>query len=98
MRQSSVRLKEELHKVVDIIFAPFNYLIDRGYRNSLQISWSNSILIFDEAHNLVQRYRSSPIQIFTNNFHYGVKLLYGTAGFREDASILSSTVVIFLPN
>ncbi|XP_027342046.1 regulator of telomere elongation helicase 1 homolog isoform X1 [Abrus precatorius] len=45
-------LSKELHKVVDIVFAPYNYLIDRGYRKSLQLSWSNSILIFDEAHNL----------------------------------------------
>nr|KYP46912.1 Regulator of telomere elongation helicase 1 [Cajanus cajan] len=45
-------LSKELHKVVDIVFAPYNYLIDRGYRKSLQVSWSNSILIFDEAHNL----------------------------------------------
>ncbi|CAK8535776.1 unnamed protein product [Lathyrus sativus] len=45
-------LSKELHKAVDIIFAPYNYLIDRGYRSSLQLSWSNSVLIFDEAHNL----------------------------------------------
>ncbi|KAL2332388.1 hypothetical protein Fmac_019969 [Flemingia macrophylla] len=45
-------LSKELHKVVDIVFAPYNYLIDRGYRKALQLSWSNSILIFDEAHNL----------------------------------------------
>ncbi|KHN32605.1 regulator of telomere elongation helicase 1 homolog [Glycine soja] len=45
-------LSKELHKFVDIVFAPYNYLIDRGYRKSLQLSWSNSILIFDEAHNL----------------------------------------------
>ncbi|KAK7261835.1 hypothetical protein RIF29_28156 [Crotalaria pallida] len=45
-------LSKELHKVVDIVFAPYNYLIDRGYRKSLQLSWNNSILIFDEAHNL----------------------------------------------
>ncbi|XP_016649189.1 PREDICTED: regulator of telomere elongation helicase 1 homolog [Prunus mume] len=45
-------LSRELHKVVDILFAPYNYLIDHGYRKSLQIDWKNSILIFDEAHNL----------------------------------------------
>ncbi|XP_047157903.1 regulator of telomere elongation helicase 1 homolog isoform X1 [Vigna umbellata] len=45
-------LSKELHKFVDIVFAPYNYLIDRGYRNSLQLSWNNSVLIFDEAHNL----------------------------------------------
>ncbi|XP_065868607.1 regulator of telomere elongation helicase 1 homolog [Euphorbia lathyris] len=43
---------KELHKVVDILFAPYNYLIDRSYRKSLKIDWENSILIFDEAHNL----------------------------------------------
>ncbi|GFP88878.1 regulator of telomere elongation helicase 1 [Phtheirospermum japonicum] len=45
-------LSREIHKDVDILFAPYNYLIDRGNRKSLKIDWSNSILIFDEAHNL----------------------------------------------
>ncbi|XP_038718615.1 regulator of telomere elongation helicase 1 homolog isoform X1 [Tripterygium wilfordii] len=45
-------MSRELHKVVDILFAPYNYLIDRGNRKSLNIDWNNSILIFDEAHNL----------------------------------------------
>lgn len=45
-------LSRDLHKAVDILFAPYNYLIDRGFRKSLQINWKNSILIFDEAHNL----------------------------------------------
>ncbi|WMV22275.1 hypothetical protein MTR67_015660 [Solanum verrucosum] len=45
-------VSRELHKTVDILFAPYNYLIDRGYRKSLNIQWTNSILIFDEAHNL----------------------------------------------
>lgn len=45
-------VSRELHKAVDILFAPYNYLIDRGYRKSLNIEWTNSILIFDEAHNL----------------------------------------------
>ncbi|CAH9066220.1 unnamed protein product [Cuscuta epithymum] len=45
-------LSRELHMDVDILFAPYNYLIDRENRRSLGIEWSNSILIFDEAHNL----------------------------------------------
>ncbi|KAL3343670.1 hypothetical protein AABB24_027276 [Solanum stoloniferum] len=45
-------VSRELHKTVDILFVPYNYLIDRGYRKSLNIQWTNSILIFDEAHNL----------------------------------------------
>ncbi|XP_055961935.1 regulator of telomere elongation helicase 1 homolog isoform X2 [Mercurialis annua] len=45
-------ISRELHKVVDILFAPYNYLIDPSYRKSLKIDWEKSILIFDEAHNL----------------------------------------------
>ncbi|XP_052182750.1 regulator of telomere elongation helicase 1 homolog isoform X2 [Diospyros lotus] len=45
-------VSKELQKVADILFAPYNYLIDRGYRKYLSIRWDNSILIFDEAHNL----------------------------------------------
>ncbi|KAG7014088.1 Regulator of telomere elongation helicase 1, partial [Cucurbita argyrosperma subsp. argyrosperma] len=45
-------VSRELHKAVDIMFAPYNYLIDRGYRKSLVLDWKDSILIFDEAHNL----------------------------------------------
>ncbi|XAR50624.1 DNA helicase [Bertholletia excelsa] len=45
-------VSRELHKVADIVFAPYNYLIDRGNRNSLSIKWNDSVLIFDEAHNL----------------------------------------------
>ncbi|CAI9114101.1 OLC1v1014741C1 [Oldenlandia corymbosa var. corymbosa] len=45
-------LSRDLHKSVDILFAPYNYLIDRGNRKTLKIAWDNSVLIFDEAHNL----------------------------------------------
>ncbi|OVA13874.1 Helicase-like [Macleaya cordata] len=45
-------VSREVHKVVDIVFAPYNYLIDRNNRGSLTIDFWNSVLIFDEAHNL----------------------------------------------
>ncbi|KAL1199370.1 Regulator of telomere elongation helicase 1 [Cardamine amara subsp. amara] len=45
-------ITRELHKDVDIIFAPYNYLISNGYRKYLKVNWNDSILIFDEAHNL----------------------------------------------
>ncbi|GLT52921.1 hypothetical protein SLA2020_262300 [Shorea laevis] len=48
----SLLCSRELHKTADILFAPYNYLIDRGYRKFLSLDWNNSILIFDEAHNL----------------------------------------------
>lgn len=36
----------------DVMFIPYNYLLDRGIRKSLDIDWNNDILIIDEAHNL----------------------------------------------
>ncbi|KAK4765396.1 hypothetical protein SAY86_026486 [Trapa natans] len=45
-------ISRELHKSVDIIFAPYNYLIDNANRKSLTVDWKNTVLIFDEAHNL----------------------------------------------
>ncbi|KAL6615001.1 hypothetical protein ACP70R_037271 [Stipagrostis hirtigluma subsp. patula] len=46
-------ISRELSKSVDILFAPYNYLIDPGNRRSLTgIQWDNAVLIFDEAHNL----------------------------------------------
>ncbi|KAH9666133.1 Regulator of telomere elongation helicase 1-like [Citrus sinensis] len=45
-------MTRELQKTVDIVFAPYNYLIDPWFRKGLGVEWKNSILIFDEAHNL----------------------------------------------
>lgn len=36
----------------DIIFCPYNYIIDPLIRESMQINLKNSILILDEAHNI----------------------------------------------
>ena len=45
-------LSKEMTASADIVFMPYNYLIDPKNRMGLDISWENSILIFDEAHNL----------------------------------------------
>lgn len=36
----------------EVIFLPYNYLLDRVIRQSLDINWTNDIIIIDEAHNL----------------------------------------------
>lgn len=36
----------------EILFLPYNYLLDRSTRQSLDINWANDIIIIDEAHNL----------------------------------------------
>ena len=36
----------------DLIFMPYNYLIDEKIRDSYKVSLENCVLIFDEAHNI----------------------------------------------
>ena len=36
----------------DIVFMPYNYLIDAKTRGGLGVQWANAVLIFDEAHNV----------------------------------------------
>lgn len=36
----------------DIVLLPYNYLLDGAIRNTVKVDWANSIVIFDEAHNL----------------------------------------------
>ncbi|CAH2068017.1 unnamed protein product, partial [Thlaspi arvense] len=45
-------ITREVHKDVDILFTPYNYLISNAYRKYLKVNWNSSVLIFDEAHNL----------------------------------------------
>ena len=43
---------KERANMADIIFMPYNYLIDEKIRDSLDLKFDNSITIFDEAHNI----------------------------------------------
>eukprot|EP00873_Tetraselmis_striata_P036147 jgi/Tetstr1/456411/TSEL_043145.t1 len=46
-------LSKEMATNAELIFVPYNYLIDGRTRRSLgSIDWRNSIVIFDEAHNV----------------------------------------------
>jgi hypothetical protein len=38
----------------DIVFMPYNYLIDEKIRENFDINYKNSVIIFDEAHNVAQ--------------------------------------------
>ena len=44
-------VKDRAH-AADVIFMPYNYLIDEKIRENYEIAWDNSIIIFDEAHNV----------------------------------------------
>lgn len=42
----------ENSKTAELILLPYNYLLDATVRKTLGIDWANSVIIFDEAHNL----------------------------------------------
>eukprot|EP00026_Physarum_polycephalum_P000577 Phypoly_transcript_00578.p1 GENE.Phypoly_transcript_00578~~Phypoly_transcript_00578.p1 ORF type:complete len:1233 (-),score=182.25 Phypoly_transcript_00578:64-3762(-) len=45
-------LSKEIQSSADIVFMPYNYLVDPEVRKNLSVSLHDSVLIFDEAHNL----------------------------------------------
>jgi len=45
-------MSRELYQSADIIFMPYNYLLDEKTRKSLDIDLNGAVLIFDEAHNI----------------------------------------------
>ena len=45
-------LQKQRAKHSDLILMPYNYLIDERIRSNLDIKFENSVLIFDEAHNI----------------------------------------------
>lgn len=52
-------LSRELAKNAEVIFCPYNYLIDPDIVKSLDLSLSNAIVIIDEAHNIEDSCRSA---------------------------------------
>lgn len=45
-------LSKELKQNADIIFMPYNYLLDPKSRRSQGIDLQNSVVLLDEAHNI----------------------------------------------
>lgn len=46
-------LSRDLTDSADLIFMPYNYLVDHQARSQLSgINWSNAVIIIDEAHNI----------------------------------------------
>ena len=43
---------KELAHTSDIIFMPYNYLLDHRYIENQNFSMENALIIFDEAHNI----------------------------------------------
>ncbi|CEP10455.1 hypothetical protein [Parasitella parasitica] len=49
----------KLYEGAEVIFCPYNYIIDPVIRNILDINLSNSIVILDEAHNIEDASRAA---------------------------------------
>ena len=55
----------ELMDSVDIVFCPYNYLIDPKIRSSMKINLDDQIVIVDEAHNVEDACRESANTLIT---------------------------------
>jgi regulator of telomere elongation helicase 1 len=54
-------------KAADIIFMPYNYLIDPDMRSRLKIEMRNKIILIDEAHNIAKSAESAYSHKITTN-------------------------------
>ncbi len=43
---------DEIQQRVDLVFMPYNYLVDPAVRRGLKMRWEDAVVIVDEAHNL----------------------------------------------
>lgn len=71
----------------DVIFAPYNYIIDPGIRNAMEIKLNNSVVIVDEAHNIEDFCRSAgtlKLDAKLIDFMGGEMLKILKKGFLED--------------
>jgi regulator of telomere elongation helicase 1 len=49
-------LSRDLAATADVIFMPYNYLVDAHSRGQLSsVDWNNAVVIVDEAHNIQVR-------------------------------------------
>jgi len=50
---------KDLSADAELVLLPYNYLLDHSMRSRISINWQNSVVIFDEAHNVEQVASSS---------------------------------------
>ncbi|XP_075049829.1 Fanconi anemia group J protein homolog [Mixophyes fleayi] len=59
LRACAYYAARELMKEADIVFCPYNYLLDSQIRESMEISLKDQVVILDEAHNIEDCARES---------------------------------------
>ncbi|KAJ8952435.1 hypothetical protein NQ318_014527, partial [Aromia moschata] len=98
-------MTKELRQHADIIFMPYNYLLDPLARKALGLELSNSIVILDEAHNIERnceeaaslQIKSSDIALAIEELTGVMKVLGDEAGaelFGESGDILPEDLCI----
>lgn len=45
---------KQVQEAAEIVFMPYNYLVNATTRQGLEVRWANSVIVVDEAHNLEQ--------------------------------------------
>lgn len=66
-------LSREQSKHSDIIFAPYNYIMDPGIRSAMGIELENSVVIIDEAHNIEDTCRDAGSFEITSDSLYALQ-------------------------
>lgn len=83
---------KELISDADIVFMPYNYLLDPGVRKSNKIELAGSIIILDEAHNIEKiceeyistQIKSSDLALAIDDATYIMKTLASTLSDGQD--------------
>jgi len=84
----------EISTKADLVLLPYNYLLDSTIRNTLKLRWENSIIIFDEAHNL-ERVASdaASCSLTSTDIAACIKELQQVLTLVKDISILKASEV-----
>jgi hypothetical protein len=74
-------LSRDLAGTADVIFMPYNYLVDSSSRSQLStVNWTNAVIIVDEAHNIQVGARG--FCVFTTPCTLLQCVQHGTAGMH----------------
>ncbi|KCV71225.1 hypothetical protein H696_02176 [Fonticula alba] len=94
-RACSYFASRELISTADIVFCPYNYIIDPSIRESMGISLENSIVIIDEAHNVEDSSRDAGSFHITLDALDSIRIMIQRTG-RDDFAPIFEALSLFL--
>lgn len=86
-------LSREMAASADVVFMPYNYLVDVKTRGKLGISWKNAVLIFDEAHNVEVSFLIvfCRIAVWAVTYELNIYMLLSSGGLCRSRLVRSSS-------